>query len=116
MSFNFTIKIYSPDGLENIAPYLDECRLKLNAIKIDNKVLLESKHGNELQWNMEPSKTNYIIATGTIHGDNDRAMLLLGDFEIALVSAGYPHDVCLKNKHGEFTNGSSYMWAGQHDS
>lgn len=118
MKCDFFIKIYAPEGLANISSHLDECRLKLNAwvSGYNGKTILRSSHNKELEWNMDSSDDDYLIATGSIYGNIERARLLLGDLEIALTGGDYPHEVCLDDEKGMLKDKSSFMWAGQHDS
>ena len=118
MKCDFFVKVYAPEGLLNISSHLDECRLKLSASEsgYNGKVILKNAHSEELEWNMDSSDDEYLVATGSIYGDIERAKLLLGDFGIALTAGGYPHEICLDDENGNLKEKSSFMWVGQHDS
>ncbi len=118
MKCNFFITIFAPKGLSKISTHLDCCKLRLDDWKsgYNGKVILRCVQNDELDWNMDSSDNDYLVANGSIFGNVERAKLLLEDLEIAFIKAGYPYQIHLDDEVGNLKYKSSYHWVGHHDS
>ena len=117
MKCHFFIQIMAPEGLGKIEPYLQGCHLKLATYKsgFNDKIILRSLHGDDVEWSMDSSESDIIVAFGYIAGEIECAKFLLGDLSDALKAANYPHETVVDNERGELTQTLSYMWDHQTD-
>ena len=104
--------------MADLASHLNACRLKLATYKsgYNGKIILRSIHDDEVEWAMDSSDDPKLFVSGYIYDDVERADLLLGDLSIALVAAGYPHEITIDDEKNETTRKSSFMWSEHENS
>ena len=102
----------APEGLGKIEPYLQGRHLKLATYKsgFNDKIILRSLHGDDVEWSMDSSESDIIVAFGYIAGEIECAKFLLGDLSDALKAANYPHEILLDNEHNILEQKLSFRW------
>ena len=110
---DFFIEINAPDGLAGIGEHLEKCRLPLTAYLsgYNNKVILRVKNDDSrLEWFMDSSDNEIMVANGTFFIPVDEAWQLLEDISLALTSSGFPHEISIDDEGGNKKYSCAYLW------
>ncbi|MFK8012693.1 MAG: hypothetical protein AB8B80_11665 [Marinicellaceae bacterium] len=110
---DFFIEIDAPDGLAGIEEYIGKCRLPLTPYlsRYNNKVILKCDGENSrVEWNMDSSDNEIMIASGTFFIPVDEAWQLLSGLSLTLTSSGFPHKIGIDDEEGSKTYSCSYLW------
>ncbi len=112
---DFFIEINAPDGLAGIEEYIGKCRLPLIPYLsgYNNKVILRiDGEDSRVEWDMDSSDNEIMVASGTFFIPVDEAWQLLEDISLALTSSGFPHEIGIDDEDGNKKYSCAYLWKG----
>ncbi|WP_196137548.1 hypothetical protein [Aliikangiella sp. G2MR2-5] len=107
------MEIEAPKGLAGIEEHLGRCRLDVMPYLsgYNKKVILKAGQDcNYLEWAMDSSDTDIMIAHGYFEIPVEDAWMLLSDLSIALVAAGFPHYIGIDDEDGNKKYATSFLW------
>jgi hypothetical protein len=110
---HFFLQIRAPDGLAGIEAHLCGCALNLEAWTSghNGKVVLRRRPGEErFEWDMDPSDTETMTASGCVFLPVDEAWRLLQSLSAALSAAGFPHEIAIDDEQGSPAYSCSHLW------
>jgi hypothetical protein len=101
---HFHAEILAPAGLAGIEGHLHLCKMGLAPYRsgFNGQLILRSQIGEErFEFDMDPSTTDTLHASGTIYLSEAEAWVLLQSLSTALSAAGFPHKIRMDDACGE---------------
>ena len=111
----FFLEIQAPDGLKDVQKYLDGCSMNLKPYVsgYNGKVVLRPQPKEDrFEWDMDPSDTDVLVASGEVFLPVDKAWELLKSLSDMLAQAGFPHEVLLDDEGGKLAHSATHRWKG----
>lgn len=102
--YHFHIAIYAPQGLHGIEPFLENCELRLDpwVSGFNGQVILRLQENTKhLDFQMDPSTTETMYASGYFYIAPDEAWKQLLSLSGALQKAGFPHWIGLDDDQSQ---------------
>jgi hypothetical protein len=108
----FFMRIKAPNGLSGTEDHLNRCELKLEPWKsgYNGKVILRNQSEERVEWEMDSSDTDTMVAHGCIFLTVNKASQLLQSLSKALAAAHFPHEIRIDDEDGNNRFSCSYMW------
>jgi hypothetical protein len=109
----FSLQIQAPNGLTGIRKHLADCSINLETWTsgYNGKVILRSQFEEErLEWNMDSSDTDVLMASGVVFLPVDEAWALLKSLSDVLTRAGFPHELLLDDEEEKLAHSLNYRW------
>lgn len=113
---HFYMQVHAPLGLNDIEPHLHLCSMKLGCRKssFNNQIILTESALGEIEFDMQPSTTDVLHASGNIMFDPNLAWEMLESLSATLRAAGFRHRICMDEPFGKSSRDTNHLmpsWA-----
>ena len=109
---HFYISIYAPQGLNGIDKQMNYCNLPLTSYVsgYNGKTILKVNNDKAwLDWSMDSSDTDILVATGNISLPVDDSWELLESVCMVLTKSSFPHKAIIDDEKGK-KYACSFLW------